>query len=83
MASGTRGRPCRVQGRVSKPTGSIPLRLPSLFGSPDEHAGAQARPDPPNVPAVAPGPNDAPAAAPTGSKAPPRAYLYEEVQDII
>lgn len=84
MASGTRGRPRRVQGRVSEPTGSTPSRSPSPFGGPDDLAGTQAPPPgPSNVLAVAPRPPDALAAAPAGSEAPPRVYSYEEMQDII
>ena len=72
MATGTCGRPRRVQGRVSELIGSIASRSPSPFGDPDKLAGAQAPPpDRPNVPVV----------APVG--APPRTYSNEEVQDII
>ena len=84
MASGTRGRPRRVQGRVFKPTGSTSSRSPSPFGGPDELAGAQASPLKPfNVPAVSPGPPNVPATALVGSKAPPSVYSDKEVQDII
>ena len=72
MATETRGRPRRVQGRVSEPIGSTLSRLPSLFGDPDKLASAQALlPEPPNVPVV----------APVGT--PPRTYSNEKVQGII
>ena len=84
MAFGTCGRPCRVQGCVSKPTGSTPSRSLSPFRGLDELAGAQAPPPwPSNVPVVSPGSPDVLTTALVGFKAPPRVYSNKEVQDII
>ena len=83
MASGTRRRPCRVQGRVFEPPNFTPSRSPLPFGGPDKLTDAQAAPGPSNVPAVDPGPPDTPVAAPAGSASPQRVYLYAEMQDII
>ena len=84
MASGTCGRPCRVQGCVSEPIDSTLSRSPSPFRDSDKLAGAQALPlGSFNVPAVSLGPPDVPTIALVGSKALPRVYSKEEVQDII
>ena len=84
MASETRGRPRRVQGCMSKPTGSILSRVPLPFGGSNKLAETQAPlPRPSNVPIVAPRPSNALAAVFVDFEALSRIYSNEEVQDII
>ena len=80
MASRTCKRPCKVQGRVSEPTDSIPSRFPSTFGGSDKLAGTQTLlSEPCNILAVPQGPPNVPTTTLASFEVLPRVYSNKEV----
>lgn len=84
MAFKTCGRFCKVQGHVSKSTGSIPSRLALLFRGQDKLADTQTLPPRSfNILAVLQKSSDVPTITCIDSRAPPRVYSNKKIEDII